>query len=147
MSPNELKELLAELKAEIPEINKTKGVINDSMLANKLDAHQREDNMILVGVLPEYGSSGTNVDNVKETTMTQLMVLEKTSYSDVDEDEFWDIFQRSYVVMRKIKEAIIRKATEECLPYLSNINVDGLDISPVWGLSDCNGYSIDIDIL
>ena len=146
MSPIELKELLAEIKAEVTAINKTKGVVSDGQLISKLDEISKDDNQILIGVLPSYGSNGENVDNVRETTICQLMVVEKVSYSDLDEDEFWAVFERAYQSIKLVREIIIRKAGEECLPYLANIDVNSLDINPIWGLSDCNGYSFDFDI-
>lgn len=146
MSPLELKELLAEIKAELPVINRTKGVVNDSMLGNCLENHSRDDNQLLIGVLPSYGSIGKDTDNVRQTAICQLMILEKTAYGDLTDDQFWSIFERTYQTAKKVKEILIRKAGEDCLPHFVNIDVNGLDINPIWGLAECNGYSIDFDI-
>ena len=147
MSPIEFRELLAEIKAEIPEINTTIPVIDDSQLVSNLEKRKKSDNLLLVGVLPSYGSEGNNTDHVRQTTMCQLMILEKTDYSNLTADEFWLLFERCYQAIKKVREIIVRKAGEECLPYLVNIDVNGLGIDPVWKKAECNGYSFDFDIM
>lgn len=144
MSPFELRELLAELKAQFPEIKKTIGVVDDSMLANKTSEIDKDSNFILVGVLPNYTTSGRNGDNVKETPISQLLLLEKTDYSNITDDEFWEIFQRTYLVMEKIKDWIIGQIEEGCLDYLRHLDINALDSDAVWKKAECNGYSLDL---
>lgn len=147
MSPLEFRELLNEIKAEIPEIKTIIPVIDDSQLVNTLEKRKKEDNLLLVGVLPSHGTTGSNTDNVKETTVGQLMILEKTDYSSLTSDEFWLMFERCYQAIKKVREILIRKATEDCLPYLTNLDVNALNIDPEWRKGECNGYSLDFDIL
>lgn len=146
MSPKEFRELLAEIKAEIPEIKTIIPVINDSQLVSSLEKRRKEENLLLVGVLPSHGSTGSNTDSVRETTIGQLMILEKTDYSALTADEFWCLFERCYQAIKKVKEILIRKATEDCLPYLAHLDVNSLHIDPEWRKGECNGYSFDFDI-
>ncbi|WP_049037518.1 hypothetical protein [Elizabethkingia anophelis] len=146
MSPNELRELLAEMKAEVTEINSAWGVIDDTHLGNTLESKSKDDNIFLVGVLPSYGSEGTSADNVKQNTACQFLILEKTSYSELTPDQFWEVFEKTYQAIEKIKGIILRKASEECLPYLYNIDVNSINIDPVRHKAECNGYSIDFEI-
>lgn len=146
MSPNELRELLAEMKAEVPEINSAWGVIDDTHLGKTLESKSKDDNIFLVGVLPSYGSEGTSADNVKQNTACQFLILEKTSYSELTSDQFWEVFEKTYQAVEKIKKIILRKASEECLPYLYNIDVNSINIDPVRHKAECNGYSIDFEI-
>ena len=146
MSPNELRELLAEMKAEVPEINSAWGVIDDTHLGNTLENKSKDDNIFLVGVLPSYGSEGDSVDNVKQNTICQFLVVEKTAYGELTPDQFWDVFEKTYQAIEKIKEIILRKASEDCLPYLFNINVNSINIDPVRHKAECNGYSLDFEI-
>lgn len=147
MSPFELRELLIEIKTTIASINKSIPVVDDSMLANSINKLEKSDNMILVGVLPSYGSDGQNVDNVRTTVVTQLMVLEKCDYSDLTEDEFWELYERTYQTMQSVKDMIVQKVSEDCPSYLINIDVNSLDIDPVWGKAECCGWAMDLDII
>ncbi|MFC4688656.1 hypothetical protein ACFO4P_17070 [Epilithonimonas pallida] len=145
MSPFELREFLAELKSETNGINKTISAVNDSVLAKKVGSISPEQNMILVGVLPSYGSNGQNVDNVRTVPITQLMVLEKCDYSGMTEDQEWEMFQRTFLAITEIKETIVQKVSEDCPNYLINIDVNSLNIDPVWGKAECCGWSMDIE--
>lgn len=147
MTPLEFRELLAEIKAEITEIKTIIPVIDDSQLVNSLEKRRKDDNLLLVGVLPSHGTTGSNTDNVRQTTVGQLMILEKTDYSALTSDEFWLLFERCYQAAKKMREILIRKATEDCLPYLTMLDVNSMNIDPVWKKGECNGYSFDFDIM
>lgn len=145
MSPFELRELLVEIKNQFPEINKTFGVVDDSMLANKTSILKKEDNIILVGVLPNYSTSGKNSDNYVETPVTQLLFLEKSDYSDMTDDQFWELFQRTYTIMKKVKNWLIEKIEDGCFESIRFLDLNSLDGSAVWKKAECNGYSLDIE--
>ena len=145
MSPFELREMLVELKAKTPGINKILPVVDDSMLANKVSDLSSSDNMVLVGVLPRYASNGQNVDNVRTVPVTMLMVLEKCDYSGLSEDQFWEKYERTFQTIQKIKDEIIRMVSDDCPGYLSAIDVNSMEITPVWGKVECCGWTIDLD--
>lgn len=145
MSPFELREMLVELKAKTPGINKILPVVDDSMLANKVGNLTKSDNMILVGVLPSYGSNGQNVDNVRTVPITQLMILEKCDYSGLTEDKFWELYERTYQTMQSIKDEIVQMVSEDCPGYLVNIDVNSMNIDPVWGKVECCGWTMDLE--
>lgn len=147
MSPIEFRELLTEIKAEIPEIKTIIPVINDSQLVNSLEKIRKEQNLILVGVLPSHGTTGSNTDNVKPTTVGQIIILEKCDYSSMTQDEFWLVFERCYQAVTGVREILIRKAMEDCLPYLTGLDVNSLNIDPEWKKGECNGYSFAFDIM
>ncbi len=145
MSPKELQELLIEIKSEIPEINSTWLVVDDSQLGNTLENKSLSDNAYLIGVMPNYGTLAKNQDNYKETITSQLLILEKTDYSELTQDEFIAVFERTYQIMRKVKLLLISKMEERCYSQLYNLDVDALDAFPVWKKSQCNGWSLDLE--
>ncbi len=145
MSPFELRELLAEIKTGTTGINKSFPVVDDSMLANKVSEIGNDDNMILVGVLPSYGSAGQNVDNVRTVPVTQLMILEKCDYSGLTEDQFWEVYERTFQTMQRVKDLLVEKVSDDCPTYLMNINVNSLDMNPVWGYVECCGWTMDLE--
>lgn len=147
MSPKQFKELLAELKAAVGAINSTMTVVDDSQLATRMQNKSTLDNIILVGVLPEYGHSGANVDSYKQNMTGQLLIVEKTDYSDLDDDQFIDLFERCYQAAEEVKKKLLALASTGCYPMLMMLDINSLDIYPVWKKAECNGYSIDLQTL
>ncbi|MDY3362629.1 hypothetical protein PG623_01300 [Riemerella anatipestifer] len=144
MSPKLFYELLQEIKAEVPGINKAWLVVDDSQLGNTLESREKEDNAYLVGVLPRYGTEAINVDAIGDTVTTQILVLEKTDYSELTEDEFIAVFERTYHLMKKVKDLLIVKISDPCYMPTDRLDLNGLDFDPVWKKSQCNGWSLDI---
>ena len=146
MSPLQLKALLLQIQNAIPQIKKSWCVVDDSQLSTKISDCRNEDNMLLVGMIPNYGTTGTNADSYRDTTQGMIMILEKTDYSNLTDDEFIDLFERTYQVAKSVRNMLLQLATEGCNSSVRNIFVDSLTIEPVWKKSDCNGYLINFDI-
>lgn len=146
MSPQQFNTLLENLKSKVSEINSAWLVVDDSQLVKTLGEKYSEDNMFLVGVLPNYGTSGSNADSWKNTTQGMIMVLEKTDYSDLDQAQFIDVFERTFQAAKKIREAMLILATEGCSGFLRDIYVDSIRLEPEWKKADCNGWNISFDI-
>ena len=146
MSPQQLNNLLQQLKSEFVEINSAWVVIDDSQLIKGLAEKVHEDNMFLVGVLPSYGTSGNSPDAYKDTAVSQIMILEKTGYSELEDNDLIDLFERTYQVAKRVKESIIAKSTEDCNSLLFNLEINSLAMDPVWKKAECNGWSLDLQI-
>ena len=54
-TPNDLRQFLAVCKAEIAAINYVLPVIDDSQMANDVSNVKKSQNLLLYGVLPDYG--------------------------------------------------------------------------------------------
>ena len=146
MSPLQFKQLLENIKNQIPEINKSWVVVDDSQLTSTLGEVEREDNILLVGVLPNYGTRGANADSYGDTTYGLIFVLEKTDYSELTYDEFIDLFERTYQTTKKVRNLMLYFAVNSCSSFLRNIYVDSLGISPEWKKAGCNGWSLEFEI-
>lgn len=123
-------------------INSNRMVIDDSQLTKHLSEHQSDHNFLLVGVLPDFGSSGTNGDNFKLSASTQFMILEKTSYSEVNYDEFYDIFDRAFEVVELVLQKLLNDHLSGGCGYLRFLNPQSIQVVPVWNKSSCNGWNI-----
>lgn len=145
MSPKEYNEFLQELKSEIEGINKAWLVVDDSQLGNTLERRSAEDNAFLVGVLPSYGTNGKR-DAVKDTLVSQLLIIEKTDYSELTEEEFVNIFERTYQLAKKVRNFLIEKMESGCYISFANLDIDGIEIVPIWKKSQCNGWSVEFSL-
>ena len=146
---NWFKGYLQEIQDNVAGINRNRMVIDNSQLTNYLDSHASAQNMLLIGVLPDFGSKGSSGDDYKQSATTQLMVLKKTTYSEVNYDEFFQIFEDAYL----IAELVLKKLLADSLSGCNNLrflNVQSIQIVPVWNLSACNGWNIifsfDLDL-
>lgn len=141
---NRLYEYLAESKAEIARINSIKLVVDDSEIVNELSSHKESDNMILMGVIPVYDTSGSTDDALIYNNYLMFMVLEKTNYSRLKSmDERVAMWNRTHEVMTEFHEKLISDksdAEEGKCPELQNLNVNSIRIEPVWKLGECNGW-------
>ena len=142
MTPIELKEMLAEIKSEIPEIMKTISLIDDSDLSD-FAAEMMTSEMVLVGVIPSYEHVG-KIGAFKTLPIFQLDIVEKTDYSAINNDEYVALYDRTLRIMFKVRNFVLEKIEEGCYPMLSNIDVTSMTIDPVKKKAQCNGWSMDI---
>lgn len=143
MTPIELKELLSEIKSDIPEIKKTISLIDDSDLADFVAEMSSSDNMALVGVIPSYQHSG-EIGAFKILPVFQLQIIEKTDYSALDNDQYVMLYERTLQVIFKVRDFILDKIEEGCYPLLSDLDVTGLVIDPIKKRAQCNGWTLDV---
>lgn len=123
-------------------INRNRMVIDDSQLTKYLSEHQQDHNFLLVGVLPDFGSKASNGDNFLLSASTQFMILEKTSYSEVNYDEFYDIFERAFNVAEEVVKKLLNDHLSGNCGYLRRLEPSSIQIVPVWNKSSCNGWNV-----
>lgn len=146
MSPKELREFLFEIKTKIEGINKTWLVVDDSQLGNSLEQRAVSDNAYLVGVLPSYDARIRNADSIKDSIISQILILEKTDYSELSEDDFIDVFERTYQIAKAVKQELLAKVGTGCFSSGVLMDITEINIVPIWKKSQCNGWSIDFSI-
>ncbi|VDH05861.1 hypothetical protein [Bergeyella zoohelcum] len=146
MSPKELREFIHELKTEIKGINRAWLVIDDSQLVNTLEQREKVDNAYIIGVLPSYGTRVKHNDAYKRTLISQILILEKTDYSELTEDEFIDVFERTYQLAKKVADKLVEKISENCFSPELMLEIDDLNIVPVWKKGQCNGWSVEFSL-
>lgn len=142
MTPLQLKEMLSEIRSEIPEIKNTICLIDDSDLSD-FAGDLETNKMVLVGVIPSYEHLG-NIGSFKTLPIFQLDIIEKTDYSAINNDEFVALYERTLKVLFKVRDFVLEKIEDGCYPILSNIDVASMTIDPIKKKSQCNGWSMDI---
>lgn len=136
------------LKTAIDSINYKEVIVDDSQLIHFLEERSLEDKHMLFMVLPDFSNSGRNVDDIKKRTDTLILVLQKTDYSSVSHAEFLQIMQETLISARAIETKMIADMfdyTEAGCLYMKDLNVPSISIQPVWGLAECNGWSIEFN--
>ena len=148
MDPLSLQNLLSHFDNEIDTINKNWMVIDENHVVKDLSEISTDENILLIGLMPNYGTDAENSDNVLDKSFSQFLILEKTDYSELNRQQFLDIFQRTFLVAKEIKDRLIEySADKQCeFPYLMQLDINSLKMEPIYKLAQCNGWALEFDL-
>lgn len=128
--------------------NYTTIIIDNSELANVLEERKKTENTFLISIMPDFKIRGSE-DNAKWNNSLMFLVLDKTSYSDKNREEYIDIF----VQTQEKAQAFIYKLLEDkgdsqgmFCGFLTWLEEDSIAVSPVWKSSGCNGWMIEVSL-
>ena len=136
-----LRSYLQELEDNIDGINRNRMVIDKSQLTKYLNDHQSTQNFILIGVVPDLSGKGESADSFQLKNTTQLMVLERTTYSEHNYEQFYEIFERVYDTIEEMVKKMLADSLTGCA-QMRMLNTQSIQIIPVWNESSCNGWKI-----
>lgn len=134
------KEYVQSIQDEIDAINRNKVIIEKDQLVKFLNSQSSAHNLLLIGLMPDFGGKGNNADEFKLVNITQFMVLKKTTYSEYDHDAFVNIYEETYVVLEQILNKLL-KDSRNCTE-LRFLNTPSIKIEPVFNLASCNGWKL-----
>lgn len=143
MTPLELKELLSEIKSEIPEINTAKTVVDDADITRFVGDLNTDHNMVLIGAIPSYSHKG-KISAFQMLPVFTLFVMEKCDYSSISNDEYIVLLDRTFAVMVKVRDFLLEKIEDGCYELLNGLDVTAMEIDPAKHKADLNGWSMDI---
>lgn len=136
-----LRSYLQDIENNIPAINRNRMVIDKSQLTKFLNDHKTTDNYLLIGVVPDMSGKGSDPDNFKLMNTTQIMVLNKTTSSELNYEQLYQLFEDVYSVIELIVKKMLKDATTGCND-MRMLNMQSIQIQPVWNESSCNGWKI-----
>lgn len=138
------------LKEAIASINFKEVVVDDSQLVKMLGDRSADDKHMLFMIIPDFSNQGRNVDDLQKKADTIIMVLQKTDYSDITHAGFLDIMQETLVSANAIEDKMIADKNDYSptgCQYMKQLDVSSINITPVWGYSGCNGWSIEFNFV
>lgn len=134
------------LQDTIAAINYNNVVADPSQIHKLLQGRTKAEQLMLFFAIPDFQTIGKNVDNLTEDVSCAILVLHKTSYSDVNHAEYLQLMQKTLEAARAVKQAMVNdKAnydTDGC-GLMKQLNVDSIKIVPELHLAECNGWSIE----
>jgi hypothetical protein len=136
-----LRAYLEEVQSGIEGINRNRMVIDKSQLNKYLNEHNSTQNAFLVGIVPKLSGKGSSADDFSFNTPTQLWVIEKTTYSENNYEQYFEIFERTGELMLKIVDKLLKDSASGC-NNMRQLNVSSIDIDVVQNESACNGWKI-----
>tara|TARA_R110002050_G_scaffold208996_2_gene345071 strand:- start:1620 stop:2081 length:462 start_codon:yes stop_codon:yes gene_type:complete len=147
LTPNELMLFLVACKDAIAEINHIEMIIDDSQLANRISEVHVADNLLLYGVLPDYGGDYRDEEGVMYDNGLDFLILKKTEYTDVSYNEFNDLMQETLMVARKFLTYVYsEKNNPNTCPTFYYLKEGSEKITPVWAKAGCNGYMVSFNL-
>lgn len=138
------------LKDAIASIGYAEVVVDDSQLVNMLQDISDSHKHLLFTVIPDFSNAGRNADDIQKQADTVIMVLQKTDYSSITHAEFLQIMQETLISTRAIEDKMIADKNDyspQGCQYMKQLNVPSINITPVWGYSGCNGWSIEFNFV
>lgn len=134
------KNYVQSLDDAFPEINRNRIVVVKSQLTKFLNSHKKNQNLLLLGILPDFSGKGNDADSFKLNCITQFYVLKKTTFSEVDYDELNEIYDETYIVLEKI----VKKMLQDSLACseLRFLNTNSIKLEPVFNMDSCNGWKL-----
>lgn len=146
-TPNDLRAFLAVCKAQIPAINYVLPVIDDSQLANDVGNVNKSQNLLLYGVLPDYGGTSGEEDGLMMDNGLDFLVLKKVQYNDITHDDFIDVMQETLMAARELVKLVYEeKNNPNTCPQFYYLREGTEQITPVWAKAGCNGYMVSFNL-
>jgi hypothetical protein len=145
-TPNELRTFLAECKATIAEINYAQAVVDDSQMANLLQAIAIDENLLLFGVIPDYTADSRDQDGVMFENGFDLLLVKKTQDNNQTQNDFLDTMNECLMVVRALITFIFQKKLNNNCGVFYYLNEGSFQISPVWKKSGTDGWMISFNL-
>lgn len=139
----ELREALAEIKISLPQIKTHKLVSTDDRFVDKLERHKKEDNTLLVTVMPAFKGFVAEEKNDLGgfRTYLQFFILNKIDYK-TEEPE--DVQIELQPLVQDFIKALAEHETNDCYTF-GNMDWSSISIMGVTNKASCCGWEIQID--
>jgi len=149
ISPLILKAFCNDMQNKIEAINKNEVVIDDSQLSKFLEALKPNENLFLLGIIPEYVVTGEQ-DKTKYKNQLMFNILKKTTASNLKHDEFIQILNETVLAAKKFVEILVSEKSGDDGDFCgvaNDIIENSIRVYPIWNKAECHGWAIDVDLL
>lgn len=141
----QLREAMAEIVSQIPEIHKVRYVDDDDQLADRMEKHKESDNTMLVCLVPNYTGFGDNEDITGYMSYLQFFLLDKVDYKKFrNDDDYLDVLIKIQDIVSDFMRVLFDYQIGECLLF-GNLKHETLVIRSVKNKAQCMGWEIQVD--
>ena len=146
LTVNRVRELVAEVKAAIPEIKYGETIIVDGDFKTILEERKESDNIIFVAVLPDHGVNGKE-DAAKYENYIQFFLFEKSTEKNLKHSQKLDIYNRVQLAVKKFIDLILEAKSGESETFsacnlFGELSEESIDIKVFWDGLQCRGYEM-----
>ncbi|HNP68228.1 MAG TPA: hypothetical protein PKH16_10010 [Aequorivita sp.] len=139
----DFKDYMDEIQAQIAGINLNKMVTSEKQLSKYINDLQRDDNALMLGLMPNFGNnSPQSGDGFRLRGFTELMILEKTDFSDLTDAEYIAQSDRIFAIANLVKAKLLADHLDGDCNIMRFLDPTSIQIVDVYNNSQCNGWTV-----
>lgn len=139
---DQLEAYSARIHSLIPAIKRNEVAVTADDLAEFLNTHKKEDNILMLALVPHHGMGGS-ADAAQWSNTCGFFFLVKTDYK-IKRDEYINIFKETQAVARAfVEQLVIDKADNYGCGMFAQLEEGSISADPVKALSQCNGFYVE----
>lgn len=143
-------QVMASLKDENGNqlFNYTTVVLDNQELNMVLKERKSKENSFLIVVMPQFDLNGSE-DNAKWDNSLMFFIMDKTDYSEIKREEYIDMFVNTQKKAKAFVDKLIEDKSNHSgmfCNFLTWLKESSISVKPVWKLSSCNGWSIELNL-
>ena len=145
----QLKQVLDQAVASIPELKKSILIVGEEHLRKKLSGLSREkDFPLLVALIPSGDGQGTDWDSAQYRNELDFFLLTKcSSYTSRTEEEEFQDFVDMQTLTIKFKDHVLSPQSISVCSWFSKVDPNGFSWDPEFNYMGCDGYSTSFYVL
>lgn len=139
----DFKNYMDEIQAQVPGINLNKLVTSEKQLSKYISDLESEDNALMLGLMPNFGNnSPQSGDHFRLRGFTELMIMEKTDFSELTDEEYVAQSDRIFEIANAVKNKLLEDHLEGTCNLLRFLDPTSIQIVDVYDNSQCNGWTV-----
>lgn len=149
LNVTQILDFISQAKTEIPAINFTDLVADDSELVSILKDRKETENHYLIGVIPDYNLQG-NENTLKWNNKLMFMVLSKASSRSITKAERNTIIGETQETAKALVYFLLEKKSGDNGDFCGIMNEvveESIAMSVVWEKAQCHGWIVEMDLL
>jgi len=137
-----LKTYADEIQSQIAGINLNKMVTSEKQLSKYINDLQKDDNALMLTLLPNFGNnSPASADSFRLKAYMEFMIVEKTDYSELTDEEFVSQYDRLFDIANSVANKLLEDHIEGC-GIMRFLDPTSIQIVDVYNSSQCNGWTV-----
>lgn len=137
-----LKTYADEIQSQIAGINLNKMVTSEKQLSKYINDLQKDDNALMLTLLPNFGNnSPESADSFRLKAYMEFMIVEKTDYSELTDEEFVKQFDRLFLLAEAVANKLLEDHVNGC-GIMRFLDPTSIQIVDVYNSSQCNGWTV-----
>lgn len=141
---DQLENYTTRAKDALPAIKRAEVSVVKDDLEKFMQAHKKDENVLMLSLVPEHGVSGTE-DAAMMGNTCGFFFLVKTDYSSLKQPDYLQLFKDTQAVAKAFIELLLAdKAENYGCGMFAWLEEGSITASPIKALNGCNGYYVEV---
>jgi len=139
----DFKNYMDEIQEQIAGINLNKVVTSEKQLTKYLSDLERDQNALMIGLMPNFGNnSPSSGDAFRLKGFTELMIFEKTDFSELTEEKYVSQSDRLFAIAQLVNDKLLEDHLKGSCNIMRFLDPTSIQIVDVYNNSQCNGWTV-----